>query len=239
MRNAKAVAAATAVALIATLALAGCGSTTTVSGGGPAPDTVTAIGTGTGSAAPDTAQISLGATFSARNRTAAQDGASKIAAAIIAAVKGAGIDEKDIQTGQVSLNPRYNSSGSTVTGYDAFQSIDIETKSLDKVSAAISAATAAGATNVSGPQFSLSDTNAARVDAIGKAMADAKTRAEAIAKASGRTLGRVISVTEAPVSQVSPIYDTARASSTKSVPVPIEPGQVDATTQLTVIFALQ
>jgi uncharacterized protein YggE len=238
MRNAKVVAAATAVALFATLALAGCGSTTTVSGSGPAPDTVTAIGAGTGTAAPDTAQVSLGVTFSAKSRTAAQDGASKIAAAIIAAVKGVGVDEKDIQTGQVSLNPRYNSSGSTITGYDAFQSIDIKTKLLDKVSAAITAATAAGATNVSGPQFSLSDTNAARVDAIDKAMADAKTRAAAIAKASGRTLGRVISVTEATVNQISPVYDTA-AGSVKSVPVPIQPGQVDAATQLTVIFALQ
>ena len=237
MRNAKFVA-ATAVALVATLALAGCGSTTTVTGSGPAPDTVTAIGTGTGTAAPDTAQISLGVTFSAKGRSAAQDGASKRAAAIIAAVKGSGIDEKDIQTSQVSLNPRYNSSGSTITGYDAFQSVDVKTKLLDKVSAAITAATGAGATNVSGPTFTLSDTNAARVDAIDKAMADAKTRAEAIGKASGRTLGRVISVTEAPPSQVSPVYDMA-ASSVKSVPVPIEPGQVDATTQLTVIFALQ
>jgi uncharacterized protein YggE len=209
-----------------------------VTGSGPAPDTVTAVGTGTGTAAPDTAQISLGATFSAKGRTAAQNGASKIAAAIIAAVKSTGIDEKDIQTSQISLNPRYNSSGRTITGYDAFQSIDVKTKLLDKVSAAITAATAAGATNVSGPQFSLSDTNAARVDAIDKAMGDAKTRAEAIAKASGRKLGRVISVTEAEVSQVSPIYDRTFASSAKT-PVPVEPGQMDATTQLTVIFALE
>jgi uncharacterized protein YggE len=221
----------------AIFALTGC---TSAPSGGSAPDTVTALGTGTGSATPDTAEISLGVTSVAKDRLTAQNSASKTAAGIIDAVKAAGIDAKDIQTGQISLNEQYGSTGSTIVGYQAMQSIDVKTKSLDKVSAAISAATNAGATNVSGPTFTLSDANAARIDAIGKAMADAKARAEAMAKAAGRTLGRVISVTEAPSNQVGPVFDTAAsAGAVKSVPVPVQPGQVDTQTQLTVVFALQ
>jgi uncharacterized protein YggE len=227
------------LAVTTLFALTGCGAA--VSSAGSAPDTVTALGTGTGSASPDTAQISLGVTFISKDRLAAQDGASKTAAAIIAAVKAAGIDAKDIQTGQISLNEQYGSTGSKITGYQASQSIDVKTKSLDKVSAAITAATNAGATNVSGPTFTLADANAARVDAITKAMADAKVRAQAMAKAAGRTLGRVVSVTEGASSQPGPLFDSALTSgaSKSSIPVPVETGQVDTQTQLTVVFALQ
>jgi len=239
MRNRKILAALAllAVAVAAALALGGCG--TTVIGSGPAPDTVTAIGTGTGSAAPDTAQFSLGVTFTAKDRTAAQDGASKKAAAIIAAVKAAGLDAKDIQTGQISLNQVFDKTGRTVTGYSADQSIDVTTKLIDKVGAIIAAGTSAGATNVSGPQFSLADTNAARIDAIGKAMADAKSRATAMATAAGRTLGRVISVEEPGANQVATL-DSAFASAKGAGTVPpVEPGLVEAQTQVTVVFALE
>ena len=237
MRNRKILAALALLAVGAVLALGGCGTTGT--GSGSATDTVTAIGTGTGSAAPDTAQFSLGVTFTAKDRTAAQNGASKKAAAIIAAVTAAGLDAKDIQTGQISLNQLFDTTGRTVKGYSAYQSIDVKTKLIDKVGAIVAAATGAGATNVSGPLFSLADTNAARIDAIGKAMADAKSRATAMAEAAGRKLGRVISVKELDANQVVPLagaFDSAKG--TGPVP-PVEPGLVEAQTQLTVVFRLE
>jgi uncharacterized protein YggE len=238
MRSNRHLIALTLLGAAALFALTGCGSTT--SGSGSAPDTVTAVGSGTGSATPDTAQVSMGVTVNAKTSTEAQGAASTKSAAIIAAVKAAGIADADIQTGQISLNPQYGNTGSTVTGYQAFQSIDIKTKSVDKVSAAVTAATNAGATNVSGPTFTLTDTGSAGTDAISKAMADAKARADAMAKAAGRTLGRVISVTEGTAGAVVPVYDTALAGSAKSsVPVPVQPGQVDTQVQLTVVFALQ
>jgi hypothetical protein len=233
---------AAAVALVfggAAIALAGCGTTTVTTTSGPAPDTVTAVGTGTGSAAPDTAEFSLGVTFTAKDRLAAQDGASKTAAAIIAAIKAGGIAALDIQTTQVSLSQQFDPTGRTVTGYQASQSVDVKTKLLDKVGAVIAAATTAGATDVSGPTFSLTDTNAARIDAIDKAMADAKARATAIAKAAGRALGRVISVTEADTNPVVPLASSALTAGPAGAVPPIATGQVETQTQLTVIFALQ
>lgn len=238
MRNGRTTAALVLLTYGALLVLSGCG-TTNVAGNGPAPDTITAIGTGTGNAAPDTAQFSTGVTVVAKSRIDAQNGATKAATAIIAAVKAAGIDAKDIQTGQISLNEQYDRTGRTITGYQAAQSIDVKTKLLDKVGAAIAAATNAGATNVSGPQFSLSDTNAARTDAIDKAMVDAKSRAEAIAKAAGRTLGRVVSVTEADAGQGLPFAMRSAAADKSGATPPVEPGQVEAGTQLTVIFSLE
>lgn len=228
------------LALGTALALSGCG-TTTLQNSGTAPDTVTAIGTGTGSAAPDTAQISLGVTFTAKDRVTAQNGASKKADAIVAAVKAAGIDAKDIQTSQISLDQRYSRTGQPTAGFTASQSITVKTKLVDKIGAAVAAATDAGATNVSGPDFSISDTSAARTDAIGQAMADAKSRAQAMAKAADRPLGRVISVSESTGGQVVPFanYAGAAKSALNSIAPPVEPGQVESSTQLVVVFALE
>jgi uncharacterized protein len=236
MRNKKILATLVLLAVGVVLALGGCGTT---AGSGSSTDSVTAIGTGTGSAAPDTAQFSLGVTFTAKDRTAAQDGASKKAAAIIAAVTAAGLDAKDIQTGQISLNQVFDATGRKVIGYSADQSIDVKTKLIDKVGAMIAAATDAGATDVSGPQFSLADTNAARIDAIGKAMADAKRRAAAMADAAGRKLGRVISVKELDANAVAPLGVASGSAKEAGTVPPVQPGLVEATTQLTVVFRLE
>ena len=237
MRNWKILAVPVLLAVGSVLVLGGCG--TASSGSGSATGTITAIGAGTGSAAPDTAQVSLGVTFTAKVRTAAQDGASKKAAAIIAAVKAAGLDAKDIQTGQISLNQVFDTTGQTVTGYSATQSIDVTTKLIDKVGAIVAAATGAGATNVSGPQFSLADANAARIDAIDKAMADAKARATAMANAAGRKLGPVISVKEVDANQFAPLAAASGSAKGPGAVPPVQPGLVEATTQLTVVYRLE
>jgi uncharacterized protein YggE len=237
MRNWKILAALALLGVAAALALGGCGIAFT--GGGSATDTVTAIGTGTGSAAPDTAQFSLGVTVTAKDRTAAQDGASRKAAAIIAAVRAAGLDAKDVQTGQISLSQLFDATGRTVIGYSAYQSINVTTKLVGKVGAIVAAATGAGATNVSGPQFSLANANAARIDAIDKAMADAKSRAMAIANAAGRRLGPVISVKEVDASQFAPLGEGYAFSKGTGIVPPVQPGLVEATTQLTVVFRLE
>jgi uncharacterized protein YggE len=237
MRNSQIIAALVLLAVGVLLALGGCG--TTSSGSGSATDTVTAIGTGTGSAAPDTAQLSLGVTFTAKDRTATQDGASKKAAAIVAAVKAAGLDAKDIQTGQISLSQLFDTTGRKVIGYSATQSIDVTTKLIDKVGAIVAAATGAGATNVSGPQFSLADANAARIDAIDKAMADAKARAAAMANAAGRKLGPVISVKEVDANQFAPLAAASGSAKGPGTVPPVQPGLVEATTQLTVVYRLE
>ncbi len=238
MRNGTMATALAVLALGVMLALSGCGTTAETTG--PAPDTVTAIGTGSGNAAPDTAEVALGVTFTAKDRIAAQNGASRVSAAIIAAVKAAGASDKEIQTSQISLSQQFDPTGRTVTGYQASQSIDVKTKAIDRIGAIVAAATTAGATDVSGPTFSLSDANAARIDAIDKAMADAKARAAAIAKAAGRGLGRVISVTASETNPVGPMFGaTAAPSAGKAVVPPVEPGQVETSVQLTVVFALQ
>jgi uncharacterized protein YggE len=227
------------VLVLVAVATAGC-TTNVTSASGTAPNTVTATGTGTGSAAPDTAVMSFSATALSPDRITALNDASKVASAVIAAVESAGVDATGVQTTQVSVNQQTNQNGTAVTGYQAVESVSVTTGKLDRVGAIIAAATNAGATDVSGPSYSLSDTNAAGLEAITKAVADAKARAGAMAKAADRTLGPVVSITEVSASQPFPIAAAAApGTGSTAVSPPVAPGQVQTQVQLTVVFALQ
>ncbi|MDO8964178.1 MAG: SIMPL domain-containing protein [Coriobacteriia bacterium] len=228
-----------AAALVAMLALTACTTTNVTATSGPPRDTVTAVGTGTGKAAPDTAELSFGVTVSGKTNTAAMDAAGKAGNKIVEALKAGGLDATEIRTDRINLFPMTDAKGAT-TGYQANVTVRVKTKKIDKVGELTSAATAAGATDISGPDFALADANTARLDAIDKAMADAKARAAAMAKAAGRTLGEVVSVTESGVSQPGPMFDSVAAAKGGGVTAPpIEPGQVESQIQLTVVFGLK
>ncbi len=202
---------------------------------------VTAIGNGTGEATPDRAEMGFGVQFRAQGSVAAMNGATTRADKIIAALKQAGVKAEDMKTEQVSLDQVYGSRGTKVIAYYARQSVRVTTKDISAVGALIAAATGAGATSVDGPNFTMSDTNTARISAIEKAMADAKGNAGAMAKAAGGSLGRVISVTEAPGSGGPIPYYAERSFSPNAAALApnIQPGQVAAQSQVTVVFELK
>jgi uncharacterized protein YggE len=237
-----------AIALVAVAALllgSGCTTSTTVTAtNGPLPDTVTALGVGTGTAAPDKATVSFGVNAKAKTGPAAMESCTKATNRIVEALKKAGIEEKEIQTQQISLYPFYEGRAKKPTGYQASQSISVTTKKLDKLGEVMSAAMDVGASQVSGPRFFMSSENVARADAIAKAMEDAKSRAVAMAKASGRSLGGVVSVTEAVDSSSGyPNYDVVHGSvayaASSLMKAPVLPGQQDQTAQISVVFKLK
>ena len=236
-----------ALALIVVMALAvsGCGTTTVVSSPDAAmPDTVTAHGQGTALAPPDTAVLTFGATESAPQAETALAAVSKAAEAISAAVREAGVAGEDIQTADVRVYPEYAQSegeGPRVTGYRASISVRVKVRDLATVGQVISAASDAGSTEISGPMFTLDDDADANAKAIEDAVADARSRAEAMARAGGRSLGSVRTLTETVVS-APPVW--GYRAEMGAVPyaadvVPVEPGQLDITAQVTVIFGLE
>jgi uncharacterized protein YggE len=153
--------------------------------------------------------------------------------AAIAVLKAAG--GKNLQTQQVSLYPQTSPEGQ-VTAYVADNSVSAKTKIAD-AGALIDAAVGAGANTVSGPALSVSDRDARYRDALGKAVADARLKAEALAKASGVGLGPVSSVTEQGGNSPSPIFQAAGAVAKDSTP--IEPGTQDITADVSVTFRIR
>jgi len=234
-----------AIALVAVAALllaSGCTTSTTVTAtNGPLPDTATALGVGTGTAAPDKGTVTFGVNAKAKTGPAAMESCTKATNRIIDAIKKAGIEEKEIQTQQISLNPIYGGRAGKVSGYQASQTISVTTKKLDKLGDVVSAATAVGASDVNGPRFFMSSENVARADAIAKAIQDAKSRAAGMAKASGRTLGEIVSVTEVvDSSNAYPNYAMAGALKRSDLSAaPVLPGQQDQTAQISVVFRLK
>lgn len=228
-----------AVLLVGLLVLGGC-TTKVVTTEGAAPlYTVTASGTGETFEAPDMAQMYFGATVSADEASAALSQANELAKAITAAVKDAGVAAEDIQTANVSVYPQQNYEGDkvTITGYQATIQVSVKIRDIEAVGDVIGAASEAGANEISGPSFMLDDDADANAKAIELAIADARARAEVMAKASGKSLGEIISVTETGAS--TPIYYGAKDSMAAAESVAIEPGQLNISTSVTVVFELK
>jgi uncharacterized protein YggE len=196
--------------------------------------TVTVNGSGSVIAVPDTATLSLGLTTQGKSATAAFSANSADVAKVIAALKAAGVDAKDIQTQSVSLSPRTNNAGDQILGYIAFNSVNVTSHDLSRAGSIIDKAVAAGADTVNGPSLTRSDSDAQYRQALKAAVADAQKKAEALAEAGHFTVGAVQNVTESSASQPIPMVGAAD----KAPSTPIEPGTQQVDANVTVTFAI-
>jgi hypothetical protein len=197
----------------------------------PSTTTITVSGNGTANATPDKASFTFGVTTNGATASAAMNKNNEQANAIIAALKNAGVDESDIQTSQVSLWPQTSDDGTTITGYQASNSVTV-TAPVGKAGDLVDKAVNAGANNVDGPSLSVSDTDAAYAAAMKKAVADAQSRAQAIAAASGLTLGGIVHISDNGSSTPGPIpYYGAKAAP------PIEAGSQQIQASVTVTYS--
>jgi uncharacterized protein len=222
-----------AAAVIAVAAFAGIGRPDAARGETASPDTVTTLGHGVITVAPDQATVTAGVHTQAASASAALAQNAKLMNAVVAALKAAGGEE--LQTQQVSLYPQTSPQGD-VTAYAADNSVSAKTK-IAGAGALIDAAVGAGANTVSGPSLDVSDRDARYRDALGKAVADARLKAEALAKAGGFGVGPVSSVTEGG-SAPTPVFQAVGAA-TKADSTPIEPGTQDITADVTVTFRIR
>lgn len=204
-------------------------------------ESVTAVGTGEVAAAPDRARLDFSAQVKRDDAQKALREVSGKAERIAKALRAAGIAKTDIRTTNLNMYPERTPSG-TVNGYQASITVQVEVRDVERIGKLIVAATKAGATDFSGPAFYLSKDNQAHDQAIDAAVADAERRAELMAKASGRKVGAVITLTEAPMpSGPIPFAGGVRMekAAMDSYSVPVEQGTVQAMTQVTVTFELK
>jgi uncharacterized protein YggE len=226
-----------AAAAVAVAAFAGIGRPEAARGetaplNSATPDTVTTLGHGVITIAPDEATVTFGVHTQAATAKAALDENARLMNAVVAALKAAG--GKELQTQQVSLYPQTSPQGE-VTGYVADNTVSAKTE-IAGAGALIDAAVGAGANTVNGPSLGVSDRDARYRDALGKAVADARLKAEALAKAGGFGVGPVSSVTEQGGGGPTPVFQALAASAKDSTP--IEPGTQDVTADITVTFRI-
>ena len=194
--------------------------------------TITVTGNGTVDATPDRASFDFGVTTNGATAAEALNRNSAEARSIIAALKKSGIDAAEIQTTQVSLWPQTSNDGTRITGYQASNSVRV-TAGLSLSGELVDAAVRAGANNVDGPSLDTADKASLYNAALKKAVAAARVKAQAIAAATGLTLGTVLKVheggTPTPV-----VYGEALAA--RAAP-PIEAGTQKIDASVTVTFS--
>jgi uncharacterized protein YggE len=158
--------------------------------------------------------------------------------AVLAAIKAAGVEDNAIQTSRLSLQPHFEQTKNGpphLAGFHASNDITVKLRDLGKLSGLIDSAVAAGANEMSGIEFSVSDRSKRLDDARAQAIEDARRKAEIYAKAAGVVVGRPVSITENMTS--SPPRPVA-AATFRAAPTPVAPGEVVMHAAVTVSFEL-
>jgi uncharacterized protein YggE len=185
------------------------------------PAAISVTGEATVSVPPDLAEIDGGVTSEAKTAREASEANNAAMGKVLQALKGAGIEGKDIQTSRLSLQPQSapNRSGpSAIAGYRASNRVTIRVRDVTKVASMIDTLVGAGANEIGGINFVVSQASKLLDEARERAVADARRKAEIYARAAGVTLGAPLSISEEGNSAPVP-YRRMAAGMAASAPV--------------------
>ena len=229
---------ALALLVLATAAVAGIGRPEAAGGADEeARLGITVTGTGRVESVPDEAVFSLGVSTdgeTARDALAANSVAMR---RVLAALDSAGIDRKDVKTETVSVG-QYDYEGKSRSGFTARNSVSVRIRDLARAGGVLEAAARAGANEVQGPMLTRSDRDAHEAEALKKAVANARKRAEALADAAGVELGRVTAISEGFSGGPEPVFGM-RATADAASSAPIRPGTEEIQATVTVTFDIE
>jgi uncharacterized protein YggE len=190
---------------------------------------------------PDVARINAGVVTQAPTATAAIAQNSRQMASVRAALKAAGIADRDIQTSSINLNPDYRyeeGKNPVLTGYRASTEVSVRFRDIAHTGRILDALVAQGANQINGPMLTIDKPEQALDEARFAALATARARAEAYARQLGKRVGRILAVSEAGSSAPYPQPVMAQAMR-ESATNRIDPGEQTITVSLTVSFELE
>lgn len=207
-------------------------------------------GTGEVQSAPDTAFINAGVTTTGATAGEALAANTQAMAALIATLKAQGVEAKDIQTSQFSVNPQYvypdrNAQGDTppphIVGYQVQNGVNVKVRKLADLGAILDKIVGAGANTVNNINFSVADPAELLTEARQRAFADARQKAQTYAEAAGGELGSIVSVdeTQPPPVMPRPLMAKATFAAAAAAPVPVEAGQLSYSVDVAVRWAFK
>jgi uncharacterized protein YggE len=192
---------------------------------------------------PDVATLSTGVVTQAADANAAMRANAAQMDKVMAAIRAAGIAERDIQTSGVNLNPQYKYAENTppaITGYQASNTVSLKVRDIGKLGKVLDALVASGANQVNGPSFEVDQPEAAYDEARRAALEKAQGRAQMYAKALGLRVRRIVSIDEGGGFQPPrPMPMMAMAArSEKAYDTAVSPGETTLSANLEVVFEL-
>ena len=200
---------------------------------------LTVRGEGEASAPPDMAVITLGVTERATEAAAAMDAVSGVASRILSRLENLGIEARDVQTSDLSLNPVHRSEGPDsapeIVAYEASNRVDLRVRDLGSLSNVLAVVLEDGANSLGGLNFSVSDPEPLLDEARRDAVAKARAKAELYAEAAGVTLGPIVRIEESgggggfprPMAEMRSVKD-----------VPIAAGETGYSAEVTIVYEL-
>jgi uncharacterized protein YggE len=159
---------------------------------------------------------------------------------VLQALKGAGIDEKDIQTSRLSLQPQYpaNRPGPpAIFSYRASNRVTIRLRDIAKVASVIDVLVGSGANEIGGINFLVSQASKLLDDARENAVADARRKAEIYARAAGVTLGEPLSISEE--AAPTPVFRGKMAVGGMAASAPVAQGEETLSVSVNVSWAIR
>jgi uncharacterized protein YggE len=221
------------------------------------PATITVNGEGSVTAVPDIADISFTVSKDGTTAKAAQDAVSIIITPALAAVKAEGVADADVQTSSYQLNPKYDNGAvpqvvcfsypcppqptPKIVGYTVSETVEVKVRNVDSTSDLLAKLATAGVSDISGPDFVIDNPTALQDQARAKAITDAQTRAQTLAKELGVHVGKVMSFSDSgsPTFYPQAMNMAVSAGSAAVAPVPQVPtGQNKITSNVSVTYAI-
>ena len=201
------------------------------------------VATGEVSRVPDVALISSGVVTKAPSATAAiADNAARMER-VRAALRRAGIADRDIQTSSINLNPEYkyqDGQPPVLTGYQASNSVSIRFRDIRRSGAILDALVGEGANQINGPTLTIDKPEAAMDEARTQAIASGRARAELYARSLGMRVSRVISVSEAGAEpRPMPVMMDRAMAVSKVASTEIDPGEQRLSVSVSMSFELR
>lgn len=225
------------LAAIAAVAAPAAAADVTVSAQGPV---VELSVTETVKARPDLAEVGAGVTTEAATAVEAMRLNAKQMSRVVARIRSLGIAEDDVQTTGINLNAVYDYNGQrpVFRGYQASNRVNIVLRKIDDTGKVLDALVAAGATDLSGPSFSIADDTAAQAQARKAAVQKAEKMAREYAEWSGYTGVRVLKISEGV--QAGPPMPLMRAVAMEAADssTPVQPGLVGTAVTVSITYEM-
>jgi uncharacterized protein len=197
---------------------------------------VITTGDATVSVKPDLASLYIGVDSQQPTAAAAQSDLANKAAKLIARAKALGIADADISTSGYSVGPYYSSSGQTISGYRAGEQLQIKWHDVGTVGKSIDALVQEGGATQVNVSFGLANPKTAQAEARVLAIADARSRAQAMAGAAGIKLGQVIRISDLTFSGYPSANYAIGAAAPAATQLPV--GELDVTVSVEVDYAI-
>jgi uncharacterized protein YggE len=200
--------------------------------------TVTVSATGSVTAEPDIARISAGVVTEAATAKEALQRNSVVMGKLIRGLKGARIEARDLQTTQLSVEPRYTQAKegrpATIDGYRVSNQVRLAVRDVKRLGEIADLAISLGANRIDRISFGIADPEKLLDEARQSAMENARRRGELYAKAAGARLGPVLRISEGG----GAVEPSVRMSMYKAAP-PIEAGTQRLAVEVHVVYALR